>query len=408
MMSNFARGMRKRIIGGFLCLLMIAVTLAGSSFTSSAAVTEESIKAKENQISAAKKERDNLNSAKTNLEKVKKELEASKSDLNKYITQLDGELTDIQSKIDALNDEITKKEHEIEVTTAELEEAEAIQQAQYEAMKKRIKFMYERGDTLYFELLMESGSFSDMLNKAEYIEMLSSYDRQKLNEYIATTELTRLTKEALEEEKETLDATKQARETEEANLQSLIDTKNNELSAVKSDISNKEAAIAEYEAEIKAENAAIAALEKEVAADKAELYSRYKYDGGMFTWPCPNYTRISDNYGMRMHPTLGVEKMHNGIDLAAPSGSAILAAYNGTVAAADYNSTMGNYIMISHGNGLYTIYMHCSALYVSKGQDVTAGTKIGAVGSTGRSTGPHLHFGVRLNGNYVSPWNYLK
>ncbi len=391
-----------------MCVLTITLAVAGSSFASNAAVTEESIKAKENQISAAKKERDSLKNAKTDLEKVKKELEASKSDLNKYITQLDGQLSDIQSKIDSLNQEITEKEQQIETTTAELEEAEAIQQAQYEAMKKRIKFMYERGDTLYLELLMESGSFSDMLNKAEYIEMLSSYDRQKLNEYISTTELIRLTKEALEEERETLNEAKAAKEEEEGNLQSLIDAKNSELSAVKSDISSKEAAIAEYEAEIKAENAAIAALEKEVAADKAELYNKYKYDGGMFTWPCPNYTRISDNYGMRMHPTLGIEKMHNGIDLAAPSGSAILAAYNGTVAAADYNSTMGNYIMISHGNGLYTIYMHCSALYVSKGQDVTAGTKIGAVGSTGRSTGPHLHFGVRLNGNYVSPWNYLK
>ncbi len=391
-----------------MCVLTITLAVAGSSFASNAAVTEESIKAKENQISAAKKERDSLKNAKTDLEKVKKELEASKSDLNKYITQLDGQLSDIQSKIDSLNQEITEKEQQIETTTAELEEAEAIQQAQYEAMKKRIKFMYERGDTLYFELLMESGSFADMLNKAEYIEMLSSYDRQKLNEYISTTELIRLTKEALEEERETLNEAKAAKEEEEGNLQSLIDAKNSELTAVKSDISSKEAAIAEYEAEIKAENAAIAALEKEVAADKAELYSKYKYDGGMFTWPCPNYTRISDNYGMRMHPTLGIEKMHNGIDLAAPSGSAILAAYNGTVAAADYNSTMGNYIMISHGNGLYTIYMHCSALYVSKGQDVTSGTKIGAVGSTGRSTGPHLHFGVRLNGNYVSPWNYLK
>lgn len=408
MMKSFVAGTGKRIIGALLCFLLSAVMVIGSSFSSAAAVTEESIKAKENQISAAKKERDSLKSAKTNLEKVKKELEASKADLNSYITKLDGQLSDIQSKIDALIDEIDRKEREIQQTTEELHEAEAIQQAQYEAMKKRIKFMYERGDTLYFELLMESGSFSDMLNKAEYIEKLSSYDRQKLNEYIQTTDLIRLTKEALEEEKETLDEAKATKEEEEANLQTLITAKNNELSSVKSDISSKEAAIAEYEAEIKAENAAIAALEKEVAADKAALYSKYKYDGGVFTWPCPNYTRISDDYGMRMHPTLGVEKMHNGIDLAAPSGSAILAAYAGTVAAADYNSSMGNYIMISHGNGLYTIYMHCSALYVKKGQDVTAGTKIGAVGSTGRSTGPHLHFGVRLNGNYVSPWGYLK
>lgn len=401
-------GNKKRIIGALLCTLMMACAVCDNSFVSSAAVTQESIKAKEQQISNSKKERDALSSAKTNLEKVKKQLEASKSDLNNYITKLDGQLSDIQVKIDSLGDEITEKVHEIETTTEELIEAEDIQKAQYEAMKKRIRFMYERGDTLYFELLLESGSFSDMLNKAEYIESLSMYDREKLNEYIATTDLIRLTKEALEEEKQTLDAAKEAKEEEEQNLQSLMDTKNKELEAVQADITDKEAAIKEYEAEIKAENAAIAALEKEVAADKAALYTKYTYDGGMFTWPCPNYTRISDNYGMRMHPTLGVQKMHNGIDLAAPSGSAILAAYKGTVVAADYNSSMGNYIMINHGGGLYTIYMHCSAVYVSKGKDVAAGTKIGAVGSTGRSTGPHLHFGVRLNGNYVSPWNYLK
>ncbi|MBQ8030194.1 MAG: peptidase M23, partial [Butyrivibrio sp.] len=265
---------------------MTLVSTCSLKITSSAAVTEESIKAKENQISEAKKERDSLKNAKTDLEKVKKQLEASKTDLNNYITQLDGQLSDIQSRIDALADEISEKEQQIKTTTAELEEAEAIQQAQYEAMKKRIKFMYERGDTLYFEMLLESGSFADMLNKAEYIEMLSSYDRLKLNEYMETTELIRLTKEALEEEKATLDEAKAAKEEEEGNLQALIDTKNGELSAVKSDISSKEAAIKAYEDEIKAENAAIAALEKEVAADKAALYSRYTYDGGMFTWPC--------------------------------------------------------------------------------------------------------------------------
>ncbi|MBQ3798090.1 MAG: peptidoglycan DD-metalloendopeptidase family protein [Butyrivibrio sp.] len=382
--------------------------VGNSSFVSHADVTEESIKQKEAQISSAKKERDTLKNAKTDLEKVKKQLETSKSNLNTYISQIDASLTDIQGKIDSLNDQITEKENQIETTTNELHEAERIQLEQYEAMKKRIKFMYERGDTIYFELLIESGSFADMLNKAEYIERLSSYDRDKLNEYIATTELISLTKQALEEEKETLDEAKASREAEQDNLESLLQAKSAELNSVKADISNKEAAIAEYDAEIKAENAAIAALEKEVAADKAALYSKYKYDGGVFTWPCPSYTRISDDFGMRMHPTLGVQKMHNGIDLAAPGGSAILAAYAGTVVAAAYEGSMGNYVMISHGNGLYTVYMHCSALYVSKGQDVSAGTKIAAVGSTGRSTGNHLHFGVRLNGAYVSPWNYLK
>ena len=397
----------KRILNLFLVAVLLTA-VAGPSIRAGATVTEESIKQKENQIANSKKERDSLKNAKTNLEKLKKDLETNKSNLNAYIKQIDSSLSDIQAKIDSLNEQITEKEAQIDETTRELEEAEITQQNQYEAMKKRIKFMYEKGNIIYVELLIESGTFADMLNKAEYIEMLSEYDRNKLNEYIVTTDLIRVTKQALEEEKETLDAMKASSEEEQANLESLLSAKTTELNNVNADISNKEAAIAEYEAQIKAENAAIAALEKEVAADKAALASKYKYDGGMFTWPCPKYTRISDNYGMRIHPTLGIEKMHNGIDLAAPGGSPVLAAYQGTVVAAAYEASMGNYIMINHGGGLYTIYMHCSALYVSKGQDVTAGTKIAAVGSTGRSTGNHLHFGVRLNGAYTSPWNYLK
>ena len=108
-----------------------------------------------------------------------------------------------------------------------------------------------------------------------------------------------------------------------------------------------------------------------------------------------------------MHPILKVEQFHNGVDMAAPGGSPILAAYDGEVIASGYNSSMGNYIMINHGGGLITIYMHASALYVSQGTMVARGEKIAAVGTTGRSTGNHLHFGVRLNGEYVSPWNYL-
>ncbi|MDE6913196.1 MAG: M23 family metallopeptidase, partial [Lachnospiraceae bacterium] len=133
-----------------------------------------------------------------------------------------------------------------------------------------------------------------------------------------------------------------------------------------------------------------------------------KYDGGMFAWPAPSYTRMSGDYGDRMHPPLGLKRFHNGVDMAAPGGAPILAAYNGTVVAAAYTAAMGNYIMIDHGDNLFTIYMHASALYVSKGAEVVKGQKIAAVGTTGRSTGNHLHFSVRLNGNYVSPWGYLK
>ena len=131
------------------------------------------------------------------------------------------------------------------------------------------------------------------------------------------------------------------------------------------------------------------------------------YDGGAFKFPMANYSYVSSEYGNRIHPTLKVPQFHNGVDLPAPKGTAIYAAYDGIVVQASYSSTMGNYIMIDHGSGLYTIYMHASKLYVKKDDVVIRGETIAAVGSTGRSTGPHLHFTVRLNGEYVSPWKYI-
>ncbi len=395
-----------------VCLLLCAVMIFAYSRPAQAALTNDSIREKEAEIKAAKEEVSGLKSSKTDIERLKKELEQSKNDLTTYVAQLDGQLSGIQEKIAQYNTMIAEKEEEIEVTAAELEEAIRIQEEQYAAMKKRIKFMYEKGDTFYLELLMSSGGFADMTNKADYIESLSRYDRNKLEEYINTIELVKLCKEELEAEKEVLDEAKLAVEEEEANINALIEQKEAQILSVTSDISTKEAAIREYEAMIAQENAEIAALEKAVAEERARLEAENAqarvYNGGMFAWPCPGYTRISDEYGNRMHPILGIQKFHNGLDMAAPGGTAILAAYDGDVVGAAYNNSMGNYIMIDHGSGLYTIYMHCSALYVSKGQSVTKGQKIAAVGSTGRSTGNHLHFSVRQNGNYVNPWNYLK
>lgn len=372
-------------------------------------LTNDSIKKKEAEIDKAKEEKKALQSGLTDVKALKKKLEASKADLANYVAELDADLADIQAKLDELRVMVEEKEKEIEVKTKELEEAIDTQQAQYEAMKNRIKFMYEKGDTLFLELFMGAKSFGDMLNKADYIEMLSSYDRKMLDEYVAYAEYVSLCKEGLEEEKDVLEEAKAAAKEEEASLNELIATKEQEIYKVSGDIQNQEAAIKEYEASIAAENETIAALEAAVAEEKKKLAAEQarRYDGGMFTWPAPSYTRISDEYGNRMHPTLNVMKFHNGIDMAAPGGSPILAAYDGTVVAAAYSSSMGNYIMIDHGDGLYTIYMHASALYVSKGAEVSKGAKIAAVGSTGRSTGNHLHFGVRLNGSYVNPRNYL-
>lgn len=397
----------KKIICLLLCCTMIL------TYSESArAVTNESIREKEAEIERAKQEVSGLKSSLTDVEALKKELEKSRNDLSAYVVQLDDQLSGIQAKIAQYNTLITEKEARIRETTEELNEAIRQQEDQYEAMKKRIRFMYEKGDTLYLEMLFTSTGFSDMMNKADYIEALSRYDRNKLEEYVRTKEMVQLCKEELEADKEVLDEAKAAMEAEEAGVSALIEQKEARIISISTDISNKEAAIKEYEDMIAQENAEIAALEKAVAEERARLEAENArariYNGGMFAWPCPGYKRISDEYGNRIHPILGIQQFHNGVDMSAPGGTAILAAYDGDVIAAAYSGSMGNYIMIDHGSGLYTIYMHCSALYVSKGQAVTKGQNIAAVGSTGRSTGNHLHFSVRLNGSYVSPWNYLK
>lgn len=409
-MKTRIRKKLKRITGVTLCLaLVLSCAMPGPSVQ---AVTSESIREKEREIEKAKEQVSGLKSSLTDVEKLKKELEQSKNDLTAFVQQLDGQLADIQENIAQYNTMISEKEKEIEETARDLDEAQARQEQQYAAMKKRIQFMYERSDSFYMETLFGSNSIAGIVNRADYIEALSRYDRDKLNEYVETRKYVELCKEELEVEKQLLDEAREAVEEEEANVNTLIGEKEAQIVSVSGDIANKEAAIKEYEDMIAQENAEIAALEKAVAEERARLEAENAqariYNGGMFAWPCPGYKRISDEYGNRMHPILGVEKFHNGLDMAAPSGTPILAAYDGDVVAADYSGSMGNYIMINHGSGLYTIYMHCSALYVSKGQTVSKGQNIAAVGSTGRSTGPHLHFSVRLNGNYTSPWNYLK
>lgn len=372
---------------------------------------EQDIKEKQEQISQAQKDKKKIQGTISDYQDMVDKLDKEKEDLANYVTELDADLDVIQEKIADLREMITDKETEIEEAEADLAEAQRIQLQQYEAMKKRIQFMYEKGDFYYLEMILSASSFGDMVNKSDYIEQMSDYDKRKLEEYVANCEYVEACKEALEAEKELLDEAKAQVEIEQENLESLISQKEKEITAKESDITNKEAAIREYEAELEEQTEIIRALEQAVIEQKKKLAEEsgnaIKYDGGMFCFPAPSYTRVSDDYGWRIHPILGVEQFHNGVDLAAPGGSPILCAYDGEVVATDYSSSMGNYVMVNHGDGLYTIYMHASAIFVSKGEKVVRGEKIAAVGSTGRSTGNHLHFSVRLNGDYVSPWNYL-
>ena len=274
-------------------------------------------------------------------------------------------------------------------------------------MKKRVKAVYEQGDSFYLELLLNSKGLGDFLNQMDYIEDLSKYDDRMFKEYAETVEYVKICEEELEEEEELLQATKTAAEEEQKAVEELISQKQAEIAAVQDEIVDQERAIREYEAEIAEQNATISELERIVAEEKKALENMRVYDGGAFCWPCPAYTKVSSDFGNRIHPTLKINLFHNGVDLAAPAGSNILAAYDGEVVSASYTGAMGNYVMLDHGGGLYTVYMHASKLNVKEGQEVKRGDVIAFVGSTGRSTGNHLHFSVRVNGEYVSPWNYI-
>lgn len=407
--------MKKRTVGILVLLLGIALGVAmlcrmqvSSSATS---LTSESIRQKEEQIKKAEEERKNLQNSLTDAKKIKKQLEAEKNDLKKYVTELDQKLEEIQANIADLNMQIADKEAEIAVTREELAAAKEKEEQQYESMVIQIQMTYEQGDSSFLNLLFSGGTFGDILNKLEYVEQVSAYSQNLLDEYMLNRQLIELCEQELVAAKEVLDEMREGVLAEEAALEELIAAKEQAIREYDSNISNKDAAIREYEADVKEQNEIIETLEKAIAEEKrkllAESGSVIIYDGGQFKFPLASYTRISSEYGNRIHPTLGVQKFHNGVDFAAPTGTAIYAAYDGKVVAAAYSSSMGNYVMIDHGSGLYTIYMHASKLYVSAGAVVVRGETIAAVGSTGRSTGPHLHFSVRLNGAYTSPWNYL-
>lgn len=403
--------MKKRI-GMCLAVCLLAIMLpATTTATSISSLTSDSIKEKEDQISKAEDEKKQLENNLSDLQQIKKELENQKTDLKNYVTQLDGNLAKIEQNIADLKAKITAKEADITQAEAELEAALEKEENQQESMTARIRLIYEKGDSYMLEALLQAKSFSDFLNRADYMEKVMAYDKQKWEEFKENRQLIELCKAELELEKEILDQAKAGVEAEQSSLETLIEQKHQDIISYESDISNKEQAIKEYEAEIAQQDAEIEALEAAIAEEKKKLLESSQtvltYDGGMFKFPLASYTRVSDDYGYRIHPILEVKQFHNGVDFAAPKGTAIYAAYDGKVVAAAYSATMGNYVMIDHGDGLYTIYMHASALYVQKDDIVVRGETIAAVGSTGRSTGNHLHFSVRRDGEYVSPWNYL-
>ena len=447
----FKKSWIKRFV--FAAVLIIMLPLKPDDYQ---AITEDDVKRAERELEAAKQQAQQLDN-KLN------ELNGSISDTESYINQVDGWISDVTLQIYNLNQEINAKQAEIDAkqtqindtlanidavktsiaqTEINLSDAQTTEANQYSSMKLRIQDMYENGDESFLDILFSSDSMIDFLNNAEYISEISKYDREKLIEYgenkdritnllanLETQKSELETQEAkyetelgeLEEQKSVLDSKKSEQEVLQASYTDLYNAKNNELSNLESQQSDteykKQLALKEVEEqeqlveqarkEYAAWLAELARLNKDADAAVAAKLAEINVTG--FTWPVPGFNRITSQFGMRMHPILGYEKLHDGTDIsgAGINGTPILAAYSGTVVLAQSYWGYGNCVKIDHGGGVVTLYAHASAILVSVGQQVNAGDTIALVGSTGNSTGPHLHFSLIIKGEFVNPLDYV-
>lgn len=397
--------MIRRITALGLILVLAAGIPIQASSASTEKVTEDAAPTKS--LQEAQDEKAQLEKALKEAQSTIEDLKDSKGDIESKVTELNQQLMDISARITDLENQLTAKSEDIQETKDELAGAKEREAQQYADMKVRIQFMYENGQTSYLEALLSSRNISEFLNSADYIAQIQSYDRQKLTEYQDTVESIVNLEAQLEQEYTDLEALKSTVESNKATVAAMMRQKESELADISGDIEDAQSDADYYAAEIQAQEELIAAIKRAEAEKAAAGVEEHPYTGGAFRWPCPSSTRVTSDYGTRVSPMSGASSNHKGIDIGASAGADIIAAADGTVTAASYSSAAGNYVMIDHGGGLYTVYMHASSLLVSPGQTVSAGDVIAKVGSTGISTGSHLHFGVSLNGSYVSPWSYL-
>lgn len=408
--------MRKKKIAVLAAAAALTLGTVFSSYATSKAIED------------AKKKVSSMEEEKKKVESALKELEGKKSDTAAYVKELDRNLSALAGELTKLEGDISRKEEQIEEAKAELETAKVTENRQYEDMKLRIQYMYENGQTGLLESMMQSESIAELLNRAEYASQITSYDRKMLEEYRKTRQEVALKEEALKTEHQELLTLQDSTKAKQSSVKTLMASKEAELASYETKIASAQGEIDQYNADIKAQEEHMARVEaeiqrKEEEARKAEEARRaeeakknqssaggdstVKKGNTNFIWPCPASGRISSAFGDRSSPTEGASTNHKGIDIPAPSGSSIVAAADGKVVISTYSYSAGNYIMIDHGGGLTTVYMHCSQLLVKEGETVKQGQTIAKVGSTGYSTGPHLHFGVRSGGSYVNPSGYV-
>ncbi len=344
-----------------------------------------------------------LSQIRNNIKNKQQELNESRAkekSLGDQVNSLEQQINSKQSDIDELEASISEAQAKLETLEEELAVAEEKVNTQNENLNARLRNMYKNGSVGFIDVLMDSGSFSEFLNNLSLVEKVYTSDQDVLEEL----------QKAYDE----------------------IDAKKKEIETLQAELSESKATMEEQKSSLEADKASVEKKKSEIAADSAETQreldkleadaqaltssirnsgsssSSSKYNGGIMAWPVPSCHTVSSGYGGRIHPTTGKYKFHGGLDIPGSYGSAIVAANSGKVIwAGNRGDSYGNYVIIDHGGGVSTLYGHSSKVLVSTGQRVSRGQRIANVGSTGRSTGPHCHFEVRINGSRVNPNPYV-
>lgn len=330
----------------------------------------------------------------TKNQKTQKEKE--KKTLSKQIEELEKKLFDSEKELEIVEGSLLELEGNIAITQREYDRAVTEAVNQKALLNKRVRIMYQNGTVGYLSVLLNSKSFSDFISRMDLLRKIINYDvnilkERKTYENLVSEKKLQLETEHLEKERLKLVICEKKEEVEVTQQ-----TKKETLKKVYKDLVELE----KLEDKLLEESAQ---LTKKILA----LQSNTDYVGGEMAWPSPGYTAISSYYGYRLHPILKKNKLHTGIDIKVPLGKNIVAANDGKVIFSGSYGGYGKAIIIDHGGKTSTLYAHNSKLLVKEGDIVTRGQVISLCGSTGLSTGPHLHFEVRINGATVDPLPYI-
>ncbi|HIT30421.1 MAG TPA: peptidoglycan DD-metalloendopeptidase family protein [Candidatus Scatomorpha stercoravium] len=366
------------------------------------------------------------------IEQQKEELQAQREEMQAGIDELLAQRDTVLEKkalLDEQNryavEEMELIDEQIEVYTGliedkaeELADAQEAETSQYELYCKRVRAMEENGSYTYLDILFNCTSLGELLGAMDDISEIMDADRRLYEKYTAAREETERVKAEYEDTLADLGDKQDELEAEKARLEAEIEEATDLINDLEADIEAAQAEYAANEAAEQALNAQMDAIAAQIAAEEEAARQEAAQNGtdytgpgstatGSYTWPCPSCTYITSGYGNRIHPIFGTERWHSGIDIGAAAGATVIAADSGTVSVATYSSSYGNYVMIYHSNGTYTLYAHMSSIAVTAGQSVTKGDTIGYVGSTGWSTGPHLHFEIRNSGGTIDPTQFF-